>query len=304
MSFIDNFFDKLGCDVLYNESLKTYTTFRIGGRCLALIKINSPECCIEAKKICEEENIPHIVIGKGSNLIVDDKGYYGAVIYIGKDLSEIKKVSDNEIYCEAGASLSKLCSFALEYSLSGLEFAWGIPGSVGGAVFMNAGAYDGEIKDIISYCDIIDENNELRRISANELDLSYRHSSVMGTARIIVGAGFILKKGNQDEIRIKMDDLMDRRKSKQPLEYGSAGSTFKRPEGSYASKLIDDCGLKGYTVGGAQVSEKHAGFVINKNNAAFEDVMQVINDVKRIVKEKTGYSLECEPVIVSDRFRE
>lgn len=224
------------------------------------------------------------------------------VILIGNDFSEISSLSDTEIYCQSGALLSSFCVFARENSLSGAEFAYGIPGSVGGAVYMNAGAYGGEIKDIISYCDVIDENDELKRLTPEELCLSYRHSSIMGTEKIIVGAAFSLRKGDASEIKSAMDDFMSRRKTKQPLEYGSAGSTFKRPEGSYASLLIDECGLKGYSVGGAQVSEKHAGFVINKDNATFSDVMSLIEDVKRIVKEKTGYVLECEPVIISDKI--
>ena len=224
------------------------------------------------------------------------------VILIGNDFSEISSLSETEIYCQSGALLSSFCVFARENSLSGAEFAYGIPGSVGGAVYMNAGAYGGEIKDIISYCDVIDENNEVKRLIPDELCLSYRHSLIMGTEKIIVGAAFSLKKGDKSEIKAAMDDFMNRRKTKQPLEYGSAGSTFKRPEGNYGSLLIDECGLKGYSVGGAQVSEKHAGFVINKDNATFSDVMSVIEDVRRIVKEKTGYVLECEPVIISDKM--
>lgn len=266
------------------------------------MKINSVESCIAVKKECKENNIPYVVIGNGSNLIIDDNGFNGVVILIGNDFSEISSLSETEIYCQSGALLSSFCVFARENSLSGAEFAYGIPGSVGGAVYMNAGAYGGEIKDIISYCDVIDENNEVKRLTPYELGLSYRHSSIMGTEKIIVGAAFSLKKGDKSEIKSAMDDFMNRRKTKQPLEYGSAGSTFKRPEGSYASLLIDECGLKGYSVGGAQVSEKHAGFVINKDNATFSDVMSVIEDVRRIVKEKTGYILECEPVIISDKM--
>ncbi len=293
--------NKFGCKFCYDESLKKYNTFKLGGNCRLLVKINSAESCIAVKKVCKENDIPYVVIGNGSNLIIDDDGFNGVVILIGNDFSEIKLVSDTEIYCEAGALLSSFCVFSRENSLSGAEFAYGIPGSIGGAVYMNAGAYGGEIKDIISYCDVIDENNEIRRLTPDELSLSYRHSSVMGTEKIIIGAAFSLKKGEKSEIKSVMEDFMNRRKSKQPLEYGSAGSTFKRPEGSYASLLIDECGLKGYSVGGAEVSEKHAGFVINKNNATFSDVMSVIEDVRNIVKEKTGYILECEPVIISDK---
>ncbi|MBR6694920.1 MAG: UDP-N-acetylmuramate dehydrogenase [Oscillospiraceae bacterium] len=294
--------EKFGCKFYYNESLKKYNTFRIGGNCRLLVKINSVESCIAVRKECKENNIPYVVIGNGSNLIIDDNGFNGVVILIGNDFSEISSLSETEIYCQSGALLSSFCVFARENSLSGAEFAYGIPGSVGGAVYMNAGAYGGEIKDIISYCDVIDENNEVKRLTPYELGLSYRHSSIMGTEKIIVGAAFSLKKGDKSEIKSAMDDFMNRRKTKQPLEYGSAGSTFKRPEGSYASLLIDECGLKGYSVGGAQVSEKHAGFVINKDNATFSDVMSVIEDVRRIVKEKTGYVLECEPVIISDKI--
>lgn len=292
---------KYGCSFFYDEPLNKYNTFRIGGKCKLLVKINSAESCIAVRRACKERNVPYKVIGNGSNIIVDDDGFSGVIILIGNDFSDIRLLSDTEIYCQAGALLSSLCVFARDNSLSGAEFAYGIPGSVGGAVFMNAGAYGGEIKDIIDFCDIIDENDEIKRLSADELSLSYRHSSIMGTEKIILGASFIFKKGDINAIKASMDDFMQRRKSKQPLEYGSAGSTFKRPEGSYASLLIDQCGLKGYSVGGAQVSEKHAGFVINKCNASFNDVMTVIKDVKRIVEEKTGYKLECEPVIISDK---
>lgn len=292
---------ELGLEVIENALLKNYTTFRVGGKCGALIKINSSEACTELRELCEKRNVRYFIIGNGSNLIVDDDGFDGIIFFFGKEFSEIRLVGETGIFCEAGTSLSKLCSFALDNSLSGLEFAWGIPGTVGGAVFMNAGAYTGEIKDVIEYCDIIDEDNAVKRLNKDELELSYRHSSVMGTRRIIIGASFVLQKGNHDEIRAKMDDFMSRRKEKQPLEFASAGSTFKRPAGSYASLLIDECGLKGYSVGDAQVSEKHAGFVINRGSASFSDIMSLIEDVKRTVKEKTGYELECEPVIISDK---
>ena len=290
--------DNFDCRVFVNEPLKNYTTFKIGGECKALIKINCTDVLKELITLCSENNIPYIVLGKGSNVLIDDRGYNGIVFLIGNDFAELKLIDGTLIESTAGVSLAKLSQFACQNELSGLEFAWGIPGTVGGAVFMNAGAYGGEIKDVIYSCESIDKNGNIITLKADEMDLSYRHSIFCDNNNIITKATFKLVKGNKDEISAKMNDFMERRKSKQPLEYPSAGSTFKRPQGSYASLLIEQCGLKGLSVGGAEVSLKHSGFVINKNNATFEDVLRLIEKVKEIVKEKTGFELECEPLII------
>lgn len=288
----------LGCSVYEDKYLKDYTTFKIGGKCTALIEVNSEKAISELIKICNDENIRYLVLGKGSNMLCDDRGFDGVVIHIGNEFSNIKILEDGIIEADAGCNLAKLCKTALENSLSGLEFAYGIPGTVGGAVFMNAGAYGGEIKDVLQKVNCVDKEGNLHTLSADELDLSYRHSIFHENGWVITSAVFRLNKGSKDEIKSKMDDLIGRRKDKQPLDYPNAGSTFKRPEGQFAGKLIQDCGLKGFSVGGAMVSEKHSGFVINHNNATCEDVLSLIKQVQDIVKEKTGFFLECEVKII------
>lgn len=303
MNNIDTIIDKainMGCQVIKNEELKKYTTFRIGGKCDCLIKINGTDTCKELVSLVKKNGIPYYVLGKGSNLIIDDFGINGIVFLFGNEFSN-STVNDDIITCEAGLSLSKLCNLALDNSLCGLEFAYGIPGTVGGAVFMNAGAYGGEIKDVIFSVDALDSNGSIISIPAENLDLSYRNSIFMHNEMIILNVTFKLSKGISTEIKTKMDNFMEKRRTNQPLEYPSAGSTFKRPAGSYASLLIDQCELKGFSIGDAEVSTKHAGFVINKGNASFEDVMLLIQKVKDIVKDKTGYVIECEPEIITDR---
>lgn len=293
--------EELGCTVLHNEPLSNFTTFKVGGRCGLLVKLNSFTAAVALSALCREKSLPFLVIGKGSNLIVDDDGFNGVVLLMGKDFSDISATNETTLYCTAGTPLSRLCYTAYKHGLSGLEFAWGIPGTVGGAVYMNAGAYGGEMCDVVMSAEYIDESGKLSAFTGDELEFSYRKSIFSDKALIITGAFFLLKKGDAVDIRAKMDDLMNRRKTKQPIEFPSAGSTFKRPEGSYASLLIEQCGLKGLTIGGAQVSEKHSGFVINVGGATFADIMALIAEIKRIVKEKTGISLECEPKIISDR---
>lgn len=301
MSYISDLTDicsKLNCECLENEPLKNHVSFRIGGKCNALVSVNSVQSLLEIMDFLKSNNIKYYVLGKGSNVLVSDNGFDGVIILIGKDFADISVNSDGIIKCSAGASLSALCRAALEHNLSGLEFAYGIPGNVGGAVFMNAGAYGGEIKDIIISADYIDENGCQQTIYAADMDLSYRHSFFTGKKCIITGAAFKLINGEHDAIKARMDELMAKRRSKQPLEYPSAGSTFKRPDGAYASALIEQCGLKGLHVGDAEVSTKHSGFVINKGNASFNDVMELIKKVQDTVKEKTGYTLEMEPEII------
>lgn len=291
---------KLGCTVETGAVLKDHTTFRIGGKCDLLIKLNGEESFLRLIPLAEKLNAPYYIFGKGSNLIVDSDGISGVVFVVGKDFSDISR-SGNVLTCQSGASLSKICLYALENSLSGLEFAYGIPGTLGGAMFMNAGAYGGEMKDVIASVKAMDRQGNIKTYLPHELELSYRRSRFTNSGEIILSADIRLENGDKTEIKAKMDKLTEQRRSKQPLEFPSAGSTFKRPEGSYASLLIEQCGLKGVHVGDAEVSTKHSGFIINKGNADFSQLMELINIVKNTVKEKTGYVLECEPLIISDK---
>lgn len=305
MEFCENFKEFISfaestdCEVRLEQSLKEYTTFRIGGECKGVFMPRTKEALAKLLVKANELKLDYQVIGNGSNLLCDDKGYHGFIFKIGKNMENIRAVSDTEIRVCAGASLAKLCNFALDNSLTGLEFAYGIPGTVGGAVFMNAGAYGGEIKDVLVSCETVDGKGEFHTYSNEELLLGYRRSIFHEkTNEVILSAVFKLAKGNKNEIFAKMNELMAKRKEKQPLEYPNAGSTFKRPEGQFAGKLIQDCNLRGFSVGGAEVSEKHCGFVINRDNATFEDVMGVISHVQETVKSKTGYFLECEVKIL------
>ncbi len=291
----------LGCYTEKGAILKEYTTFKIGGECDLLIQLNGEESFIKLIPMAERLGVPYYIFGKGSNLIVDSDGITGIVFVSGKEFAEISLIDETTILCTAGTSLSQLCRFALENELTGLEFAYGIPGSLGGAVFMNAGAYGGEMKDVVTSVKVMDVTGNVSEYSADKLDFSYRHSRFTESGEIILSAVIKLEKGSKEAIKAQMDELMERRRSKQPLEFASAGSTFKRPEGSYASLLIDQCGLKGVHVGDAEVSTKHSGFVINKGNADFGQLMELIEIIKETVKEKTGYILECEPLIISDR---
>ena len=281
-------------DFKENEPLKNHTTFKIGGNCSFLVCPRTQEQLIDILRCCREWNIKKYVIGKGSNILASDEGFDGVIVKLTDSFSEIT-VEDTVIYCQAGASLAKVCYEAYLHGLSGREFAWGIPGTIGGALYMNAGAYGGEMKDVVISSTHITDRLESGHFHSEQLHLSYRHSIYTDMPDYcITGVRLQLIPGSQSEIKAKMDDLMERRKSKQPLEYPSAGSTFKRPEGNYASALIDQCGLKGLTVGGAQVSEKHCGFVINKNNATCRDVLNLIKQIQEKVFSQTGYHLDCE----------
>ena len=286
--------ENINTDIL----MKDFTSFKIGGPAEIFAKPSSEEQVSKIINYCKKNEVPLFPLGKGSNLLVSDNGIDGVVIYFGNDFGKIKLVDDETVYCEAGAGLAALCNFALENELTGLEFAYGIPGSVGGAVFMNAGAYGGEIKDVIIYADHMDKNGQSGRFVGDELDMSYRHSAYSAKEYFITGAAFKLQKGDKAEIKAKMDDLLGRRFDKQPMDKPSAGSTFKRPEGAFASALIDQCGLKGYRVGGAEVSTKHAGFVVNVGEATCADVLQLIKDVQKKVKDDTGFVLEPEVEIL------
>lgn len=301
MNLIDKFSDfskEYGFQVKYNEPMKSHTTFNTGGNADIFVSPRSFDELEAVLKFCKENDIKPFIVGRGSNLLVKDNGIRGVVIHLGNEFDEVKLIDENTIVCLSGTSLMKVCKFALDNGLSGLEFAYGIPGSVGGAAYMNAGAYGGEMKDVMYKCDHITFDGQYGSYEDDELHLSYRSSVYKDSDKIICRAYFKLKKGNKDDIRSKMDDLMGRRKAKQPLDYPSAGSTFKRPEGFYAGKLIEDCGLKGANVGDAQVSEKHCGFIINTGNATSSDVLKLIAIVQDYVLAKTGVFLETEVKII------
>lgn len=295
-SVIEQIAARYNATVLHNEEMKHHTTFKIGGPCDVMININCEALLSELMQECRKSGIKYYIIGRGSNLLVSDKGLSGVVLHIGSDFSDIRTDGDI-IECEAGASLMSVCQTALDNSLKGMEFAYGIPGSVGGAVYMNAGAYGGEMKDIVVSCRYID-NGEIKEIPVSEMELSYRHSIFSQKNYCITSVKIKLEKGDKAEIKNQMDTLMQKRKDKQPLEYPSAGSTFKRPEGDFAGRLIEVCGLKGTACGGAEVSTKHSGFVINKGNASCEDVLSVIDIVKKTVKKETGVELQCEVLLM------
>lgn len=264
-----------------------------------LIYPNSPQslCLLYSK--CKEVSLNSCILGNGTNVLFTDLGFRGVTFVISGEMGEITAHGDT-ITAQAGASLKKLCLTALDNGLTGAEFAYGIPGTVGGAVYMNAGAYGGEINDIIKSVTAADSCGNVITFTHDQLEMGYRKSVFTDKDYLILWATFELSKGDKTEIKAKMDDLMSRRKDKQPLEYPSAGSTFKRPEGTYAGLVIEQSGLKGYTVGGAQVSQKHANFVINKGGATASDIIKLIEDVKKTVKEKTGYDLECEVKLIKD----
>ena len=283
-----------------NEPMKLHTTFRIGGPADVYAEPESAEELAELISVCEGSGTPYLVIGHGSNLLVGDGGFRGTVICLGKAFGDIR-VDGGCIEAQAGALLGTVANAALEHSLAGMEFASGIPGSVGGALVMNAGAYGGEIKDILESAEILETDGSRCVVTAEELELGYRTSNILPLGRTVLSARFRLSKGDPEEISAKMKDLNGRRKEKQPLEYPSAGSTFKRPEGYFAGKLIEDAGCKGLTVGGAQVSEKHAGFVINIGDATAEDVEELIRQVQKRVLDQSGVMLEPEIKMTGER---
>lgn len=285
---------ELGCAYVENEPMSAHTSFKIGGPARLIVYPKSVDDISKLVKACKELDIRYMAVGNGSNLLVDDNGIDACIIMLGADFAEVKLVDDTTIFAQAGASLMKVCRFALEHELSGLEFAYGIPGSCGGAAFMNAGAYGGEMKDVLRKCEHVDSNGELGVLEGDCIDLSYRHSAYYNNNSIVTGLYMKLTKGNKADIKAKMDDLIGRRKDKQPLEYPSAGSTFKRPEGYYAGALIEECGLKGKSVGGAQVSEKHAGFVINKGGASCKDVLDLCKLVHDTVYKEKGVHMDME----------
>lgn len=291
-------FKELPEEILFkNQQMKDYTTFKIGGPVDLVIKPTSIKEIQTAIKICHENHLPYYIIGNGSNLLVSDEGLKGVVIQLGNGFSEVR-VNGTQIVAQAGALLSKIAVCAMQNSLTGLEFAHGIPGTLGGAVVMNAGAYNGEMKQVLVSCEVLDEEGTVLTLTNEELELGYRTSIIKKKNYIVLSATLELKQGDEEIIKTYMKELMQRRKDKQPLDKPSAGSTFKRPEGYFAGKLIMDSGLRGYQVGGAMVSDKHCGFVVNANGATFQDVETLISDVQRIVKDKFGVMLEPEVKIL------
>ena len=278
--------------ILLDQPMSKYTSFRIGGPADVIFLPENAGEIIMAKAMAEESGVPVTVVGCGSNLLVSDDGIRGLVILLGKPFSAVE-VQGNVIHAQAGARMSALANAALNHSLTGLEFASGIPGSVGGGVYMNAGAYGGQMSDVTVEVEMI-RDGMVVRVPAEEMDFGYRHSAAMEDESLIVGATFVLQAGDAGEIRAKMDDLNGRRRDKQPLEYPSAGSVFKRPEGYFAGALIEQSGLKGCRIGGAEVSEKHAGFIVNRGGATAQDVCDLVAHVQKTVKENFGVWMETE----------
>ena len=275
------------------EPMRNHTTFRVGGNADFFVVPKTKDEIQKVIALCQEESMPYYILGNGSNLLVGDKGYRGLVIQLYKEMSGIQ-VEGCCVKAQAGALLSRIGNAALESELTGFEFAAGIPGTLGGAVVMNAGAYGGEMKDVLVDVTVLTPEGEILRLKKEELELGYRTSIIAKKGYIVLEATLQLTKGLKDVIKARMDELRVQRTTKQPLEYPSAGSTFKRPEGYFAGKLIQDAGLRGFQVGGAQVSEKHCGFVINKENATAADILELMEQISAIVMDKFGVKLEAE----------
>ena len=278
-------------NVRINEPMKNHTTFKIGGPAQYYVTPESVTQIQEVVSLCRDMNIPLHVIGNGSNILVGDDGVDGVVLALFNTFSDYE-IKDNVITAQAGMSLIKLAVIALREGLTGLEFASGIPGSVGGAVYMNAGAYDGQMKDVVTSVTVLDEAGNIRILGRDELDMGYRTSAVAKHNMIVLQVIIELKAGDKEQIKDRMNQLSELRKQKQPLEYPSAGSTFKRPEGYFAGKLIADAGLKGYSIGGAAVSEKHAGLIVNMGGATAKDVVELTDYIKKRIIEQIGVTLE------------
>ncbi len=275
------------------EPMRLHTTFRVGGPARFFVVPETSQQLRQVVRCCQEEEVAYYIIGNGSNLLVSDQGYEGVVIQIFREMNRIE-VQGDKIKAQAGALLSAVAARALEAGLAGFEFAAGIPGTLGGACVMNAGAYGGEMKDVLKEVQVLTRQGEIITLQKEQLEMGYRTSRIAREQYIVLEAALELKRGKASAIREKMEDLKERRVTKQPLEYPSAGSTFKRPEGYFAGKLIQDAGLRGFRIGGAQVSEKHCGFVINRDQATATEISQLIREIQMRVKENSGVELEPE----------
>lgn len=285
-------------DIREWEPMNRHTTFRIGGKVRIFLRPSTVEEIAGVCALCKAAGVRPFLMGRGSNLLVSDEDHEGVVIQLAENFSQCTKVGDTALYAQAGVTLVRLARQAQEYGLTGLEFAGGIPGALGGGVSMNAGAYGGELKDVVVSVDYLDENLELRTATGEECAFRYRGSAFSDTAKVILGARLELQQADIETVTARMEELKAKRVKSQPLEYPSAGSTFKRPVGGYAAAMIDEAGLKGYAVGGAQVSEKHAGFVINRGGASFGDVLELMAHISRTVYDRTGITLEPEVKII------
>lgn len=282
-------------NIRYGEPMRLHTSFRTGGEAAAFIQVETVEQLRKALSYLRKTESDFFILGNGTNLLVSDRGYDGVVIQIGSAMSKIH-VEGERIFVQAGALLSQTAKAACDAGLTGMEFASGIPGSVGGGIVMNAGAYDGEMKQIVENVTVLNEEGELMELDCDTMEFGYRTSVIKNRPFVVVEAALRLVKGDREEIRSRMEEFARRRREKQPLEYASAGSTFKRPEGCFAGKLIMDSGLRGYRIGGAQVSEKHCGFLINRGNATSEDIAELMAEVQERVREKFGVMLEPEVI--------
>ncbi len=286
-----------GVEYEQNAPLAPLSSMKVGGVCDVLVKPQTTQQIKGLVELCKNNGLKLFVLGKGTNVMFGD--YHGVIL----NMAEFNAVSvdGGTITAQAGASLTAVCRAALEHSLSGVECLFGIPGSVGGALYMNAGAYGAEMKDVVQSAEVLNSSGEIVEISANEMDLSYRHSAFQGRGDCILSVTMKLADGNAEEIKAKMDEVMQKRKDKQPLEYPSCGSTFKRPKEGFAAAMIEECGLKGYSIGGAQVSAKHSGFVINKGGATLADIRALVEHVKKTVLAHNGVELECEMMIIENQ---
>ncbi|MBR1779181.1 MAG: UDP-N-acetylmuramate dehydrogenase [Clostridia bacterium] len=290
----------LDCTVLRNEPMKKHTTIKIGGNADVFLNIKTEAALIEVLRILNTERIPSYILGNGSNTLVSDSGIRGVVIKLDGDFKKINYTMRQQISCGAGANITRFCLYACDHSLSGFEFLYGIPGTIGGAIYMNAGAYGGEIKDIIISCTHITKSGQKATLPKGDLCFSYRKSFYTSTDNIITRATFKFIEGEKKIIKKTMEDLMQKRKSNQPLNFPNAGSVFKRPVENFAGALIEKAGLKGKTIGGAMVSDKHCGFIVNKNNASCKDVLDLMDLIKEEVYSKTGIMLESEIKILGE----
>lgn len=285
--------------ILRQEPMRLHTTFRVGGPAALFLELQSEQEFRDILTLLHAEEEDYFTVGNGSNLLISDTGYNGVILHPSKNFGDVR-VEGERLICESGATLAAIARTALEQELTGFEFAAGIPGSLGGAIVMNAGAYDGEMKQVVETVKLITPEGEIITKDSEEMEFSYRHSILKEKPYLVLSVTIKLRKGEKEQIKARMEELAQKRREKQPLEYPSAGSTFKRPEGYFAAKLIQDAGMRGLMVGGAQVSEKHCGFVINKDQATAKDIYELMKRVQEQVKEKCGVMLEPEVICLGD----